>query len=255
MKFLTGDDNGLLKCTEISLKEGPKQLFKYGLQKEDHEIHNLTWSLPTNSDYCTFTHSSGIVKTFDMQTEKVLFKKQLEKDKKGVIRGIALIGDDIMNQKLLFAESTGTVSTIQLDVEDIEEQEQEQLLKIKKRSDDKKLTTLTHRMNSQYLFLGQFLPQIYDIENAKCTWRAKNVSNDEDDLEIPMFDTSGQFLPGSTREFVISNGYGKLRLYDVCANVKPVIDYQACDYLLSKAVPTECGKYIIYASQKGDLIK
>lgn len=70
-----------------------------------------------------------------------------------------------------------------------------------------------------------------------------------------MYDTSGQFLSGSTREFVISNGYGKLRLYDVCASVKPVIDHQVCDYLLSKAVPTECGKYVIYASQKGDLAK
>lgn len=45
MKILTGDDNGLLKCTQLTAKEAPKQLYKYGLQKEDHEIDDIKWSI------------------------------------------------------------------------------------------------------------------------------------------------------------------------------------------------------------------
>ena len=70
-----------------------------------------------------------------------------------------------------------------------------------------------------------------------------------------MYDTYGKFLPKSNREFVISNGHGKIRLYDVNAQVRPVIDVQICDYLLPKVYPTECGNCVIYASQRGELIK
>ena len=160
-----------------------------------------------------------------------------------------------MNQKLVFAQSSGSISTISLDIDNIEEQKQEEVVKVKKRSDGKKLTTMLHRIKSQFLCLGQFLPQIFDIENSKCTWRGKNVPNDQDDLEVPTYDTSGQFLPKSDRTFVISNGFGKIRLYDIWVKARPVIDYQSCDYYLSKIKATECGNYVIYASQKGELTK
>eukprot|EP00345_Euplotes_harpa_P013807 CAMPEP_0168337244 /NCGR_PEP_ID=MMETSP0213-20121227/12053_1 /TAXON_ID=151035 /ORGANISM="Euplotes harpa, Strain FSP1.4" /LENGTH=226 /DNA_ID=CAMNT_0008342653 /DNA_START=14 /DNA_END=694 /DNA_ORIENTATION=+ len=225
MRILTGDDNGLVKCSRIHPTEAPKQVFKYGLQKENYEVHNLRWSLPPSSAFCTFTHSNGVVKTFDLQKEKVFIKRELTLDDKCQIRSIALIGDDIMSQTLLYAQSNGSIFTTKLDYED-EDQKREEIVQVKKRSDDKKLTAMEHRNGSEYLFLGQFLPQIYDIETKKLVWKGKNVSNDEDDLEIPLFDTSGQFLPNSTREFVISNGYGKLRLYDVLRKPKPMIDVQ-----------------------------
>lgn len=165
--------------------------------------------------------------------------KQLEKGDKSIIKSAIPIGDDIMNQKLLFAETNGDVSIVQLDVDNLEEQKQEKLFSIKKRSDDKKLLAMEHKTNSEYLILGQFIPQIYDIETQKCTWKGRNVPNDQDDLEIPTYDTSGEFLNGSKRQFVISNGHGKLRLYDVNAQARPVVDIQASDMLLSKIRSTD----------------
>ena len=255
MIIITGDDNGLLKCSEVKISEASKQVFKYGLQKEDHEIHNLTWSLKESSDYWSFTHSNGIVKTFDMNDQKVFIKKQLDKSDKSTIKGISPIGDDITCQTLLYAESNGNVKTIKLDADNIEEQKSEELFKIVKRADKNKITTMAHRENSQYLFLGEFLPQIYDIETKKLIWKGKNVSNDENDLEVPLYDTSGQFLPNSTREFIISNGHGKVRLYDVLSKPRPSIDIQVWDYMLTKIRPTDCGKYVLFSSQKGELFK
>jgi hypothetical protein len=46
MRILTGDDNGLLKCIQVNAKEENKHAFKYGLQKEDHGIDHIRWSLP-----------------------------------------------------------------------------------------------------------------------------------------------------------------------------------------------------------------
>jgi WD40 repeat protein len=197
----------------------------------------------------------GVVKTFDIHTENILFKKQLEKGDKSQIKSLIPIGDDIMNQKLLFAETNGDISLIQLDIDNIEEQKQEKILTIKKRADDRKLLAMEHRANSQYLFLGQFVPQIHDIETLKWVWKGRNVENDQDDLEVATYDTSGEFMTGSKRVFVTSNGHGKIRLYDVNAQARPVKDIQASDMLLSKIKSTECGNYVIYASQKGELTK
>jgi hypothetical protein len=255
MKVLTGDDNGLIKCTQLKIKEENKLVFKYGLQKEDHNILNLRWSLPSSQRYFSFIHMNGIVKTFDTHSEKTLFKKQLETSEKSIVKSIYPLGDNITSQTLLFAQTNGVVSKITLDIDSIEDQKQEELFKVKKRAEDKKLTTMERRSDNQFLFLGQFLPQVFDVENCKSIWKGKNLPNDENDLEIPLYDTSGQFLPQSNREFVVSNGYGKLRLYDVNAQARPVRDTQACNYLLSKVRPTECGNYVIYSTQKGELAK
>jgi hypothetical protein len=48
MRILTGDDNGLIKCTQVSAREENKQAFRYGMQKEDHGIDHIRWSLADN---------------------------------------------------------------------------------------------------------------------------------------------------------------------------------------------------------------
>lgn len=255
MNILTGDDNGLLKWTQFAIAEKPKQLFKYGLQKENHEIDCIQFSMADSVQYVTFTHSNGIVKCYDTESQNILYKKKLDIDDKAKIKSIGLIGEDVMDQKLVFVQSNGAVSSISLNYETVEEEKQENLFKIKMRSTKEKLTKMLHRAGSEYLFLGQFCPQVYDIETKKCTWKSKNVPNDQDDLEVPLFDTDGSFLPNSDRKFVTSHAHGKLRLYDLKAQLRPVIDFQATDYLLSCIKPTPWGNYVLYSSQKGELTK
>ena len=191
MRIITGDDNGLLKCSQIAVTETPKQVFKYGLQKENHDIQNLRWSLKEDSTFWTFTHLNGMVKTFDTEDQKVFVKKQLDLEEKVSVKGIALIGDDITWQTLVYVLSDGAVKSIKLDADHIDEQKSEELLKVIKRTEKWTVTAMEHRQDSQYLILGQFLPQIYDIESKKLVWKGKNVSNDQDDLEVPLYDTSG----------------------------------------------------------------
>ena len=66
MRILTGDDNGLLKCTKLDSREKPRQMFKYGLQKEDHEIDNIRWSLSEErySAFYKFLIAQGIEPSF-----------------------------------------------------------------------------------------------------------------------------------------------------------------------------------------------
>ena len=185
-------------------------------------------------------------------------KKQLELPENSSISGLNFIGDDIENQTLIFAQSNGKLWRTEMKLEndhDKEESKQEELYQAKMRNDDRLLLAMAQKNKQQYLLLGQFLPQIYDLEAEKCTWKGKNVPNDDDDLEVPLYDTDGHFLYGSEKEFLICNGFGKLRLYDISRSSRPVIDVQGSDEIIHKIATSKWSNYAFYARQKGTITK
>lgn len=59
------------------------------------------------------------------------------------------------------------------------------------------------------------LLQIWDVNkaNKKPLWQAKNLPNDELDLQIPIWDTDACYLESNTN-FVVCTAYGDIREYD-----------------------------------------
>ena len=55
-------------------------------------------------------------------------------------------------------------------------------------------------------------------------WKAKNVPNDELDLQVPIFDTGLVTCEASERILAVCTGSGELRTYDVRASNRPVTD-------------------------------
>jgi hypothetical protein len=236
MRLITGDRNGYLKCLKISVKETPNMVFRHSA---DTAIKNLTWNLSDSTNFCGFSTESGVVKTFDMTSEKSLFKKQLVIPENHVINGLYFTGSDMDNQTCIFAESSGTVNSVNLKTDSLEDQKQQEIYKVKKRSDDRKLLALAKKTDQQYLCLGQFLPQLFDIEKDKCIWKGKNVPNDISDLEVPLYDTDGHFLHGSDKEFIVTNGFGKVRLYDITQKSRPVLDEQVSEEIIHKITTSQ----------------
>ena len=75
------------------------------------------------------------------------------------------------------------------------------------------------------------------------------------DLEVPTYDTDGHFLHGSDKQFVISNGYGKLRLYDISKGKRPAIDVHGANTIIHKIATSKCGNYAFYCRQRGAITK
>jgi WD40 repeat protein len=71
------------------------------------------------------------------------------------------------------------------------------------------------------------LLSLWDIETGKATWTSKNVSNDELDLQVPIYDTDVCFYkPLNTKkqarsQLVTCTAEGELRLYDPSQSLKP----------------------------------
>jgi len=59
--------------------------------------------------------------------------------------------------------------------------------------------------------------QLWDVslnEKPSLNWHARNVSNDELCLQVPIFDTDVAFLDGGNNSAVCSTAFGKVRQYD-----------------------------------------
>ena len=63
--------------------------------------------------------------------------------------------------------------------------------------------------------------QVWDINTSKQTYQAKNVPNDELDLEVPIFDTGLTFTDNSKHVAAVCTGSGAVRHYDFRAGKRP----------------------------------
>ena len=60
--------------------------------------------------------------------------------------------------------------------------------------------------------------QIWDVNKTTMIWQAKNVSNDELSLQVPIFDTGLAYIDQDT--YAVCTGYGSVRHYDKRAGKK-----------------------------------
>jgi len=68
------------------------------------------------------------------------------------------------------------------------------------------------------------LLQLWDVNNQKLTWQAKNLPNDELDLKIPIWDTDVEFLSYlNTHSLATCTAYSDIREYDLRSQAKPVL--------------------------------
>ena len=134
------------------------------------------------------------MKTFDLENMKALFSYDLKMPEDQHSVGFISRGNPLEKQKLIYLQENGAVRSTVLVGETVESLEVEDLFQATL-EEEKKCTRFLSLGNSSNsaVVLGQMLGQVWDVEHKKEVWKAKNLPNDELNLEIPMWDTSGCF--------------------------------------------------------------
>lgn len=86
---------------------------------------------------------------------------------------------------------------------------------------------------------------LWNLENHSKIWEAKAPQRDSTGLWLRPFVTAAAFLEKDHRKLVVGTGHHQIRLYDVCAQRRPVL---AVDFLESpiKAVEVNSDGYMIF---------
>eukprot|EP00960_Hanusia_phi_P032543 749910-Hanusia_phi.AAC.3 len=67
--------------------------------------------------------------------------------------------------------------------------------------------------------------QVYDLQSQTVTWKAKNVPENKLRLRLPVWVTDLQYLSSEDEnKIVICTAYGQIRLYDIRAQRRPVLN-------------------------------
>lgn len=94
---------------------------------------------------------------------------------------------------------------------------------------------------------------VWDIKTQSKFWEAKAPRRDSNGLMSPAFVTASTFLGDDHHKLIIGTGHHQIRLYDICAQRRPVI---AFDFLESpiKAIEADTDGYTIFVGTgSGDL--
>lgn len=94
---------------------------------------------------------------------------------------------------------------------------------------------------------------VWDLKTHRKFWEAKAPRRDSNGLMSPAFVTASTFLGNDHRKLIIGTGHHQVRLYDICAQRRPMI---AFDFLESpiKAVEADTDGYTIFVGTgNGDL--
>ena len=107
---------------------------------------------------------------------------------------------------------------------------------------------------------------LYDLETQSMLFRAKNLPNDFLNLAQPNWDMDFAFFsPGCHQQYTpsgkqdykiaVSNAYHKIRIYDVKASKRPVVDVEIGAHPARAIAASSCGNYIIAGDAAGRLQK
>ena len=92
---------------------------------------------------------------------------------------------------------------------------------------------------------------LFNIEQNKTEFKAKNLPHDELGLKIPIYDTDVIEIKTNPRLNYVSTAYGDIRLYDKKASCKPQLNKNVTKSKINKITCTEDGNYIFIGDNKG----
>ena len=118
------------------------------------------------------------------------------------------------------------------------------------------MTANPHSPNQVAIACKDTLLQIWDVslQSTKPHWQARNLPNDELDLQIPIFDNELCFLDAN--HLVATTAYGDIREYDIRGQRRPVIhtSLEKEKTLLGKVVGSLTQENVVYTvNQEGHI--
>ena len=92
---------------------------------------------------------------------------------------------------------------------------------------------------------------LFNVEQKKIEFKAKNLPHDELNLKIPIYDTCAVEVKSNPRNVYVSTGYGDIRLYDMKASAKPILNKNVSKNKINKITMTKDENCVVIADVKG----
>ena len=250
--------------TEIKFK----LLGRYLEQKKDYGVQCASWSLPDSTQYVSLLRGkANVVQVFDQFSGEADSTFDLSEQISTPIRGLHTICDSVSidRAKHIIVDEAANSYTL-----DNSSGELEPLFKLKGNHvsktymlNSKALSQGSIRNNPQVAKAANLLSvlskdtsiQIWDIDNqtkesTTPLWSAKNVPNDELDLQVPMYDTSMVQCSSDPigRVLAVSTAYGEIREYDIRANKRATCNNTIVKtaQMLSNLLQSEVNEHNLY---------
>lgn len=233
MKFLTGDDTGIMKVVHVEAKK----LDKFGTHQQGDGVDQLCWAGPAESreGRVAVARASGLLELRDATTGATLVSTKVAPS----VRCLAVTGNN-----LLAVSQDGEASVVKgwctdapagSGADGAAEEVETTSFKLQAPVAG---AALDPTRPDRFAFGGRDNDvKVFDLEKGDVSWRAKNVRENSLCLAVPVRVSSLQWattLAGSRSLIICGTSDGKIRLYDVKAQRRPVfempLEHGTCGY-------------------------
>jgi WD40 repeat protein len=98
------------------------------------------------------------------------------------------------------------------------------------------------------------LLRMWDLETSQCAWKARNLANDWLDLKIPEWIRCIRHRPQHPSHLFTATAHHKLRMYDINAGRRPVLDFCPSERALLTLSITPNPNYVIAGDSTGAML-
>jgi WD40 repeat protein len=217
MKILTGDETGLIKFVDTIKKKS----VSYGTQSREFGILKFCWIIV--DQVFGLLRKNGIVEIWNVK------KGNIVKDRSFDLNLVDCIGITPMNDHTLLCYSTnGTVTILNLRETESDEPAQQTV-----RGPVAALEACSNLNRYACGGPGNDL-QLWDSQEGKVLWSAKNVPNDSVRLAVPIYISSISFLRNGSdidgNMIVTGTAHHHVRLYDIRTKRQPVQSWEPMEF-------------------------
>lgn len=218
MKFLTGDDTGICKWVRVETQK----IERFGVQRQRDGVQRLCWAGPADDREARVVvgYESGCLEARKSADGSVLSSMNVSPEVKRL---------EAFDDRLLAVSACGSSAVVEGWCGDESPDDDGTVHKFQLPAPitDAKLDPL---MRGRLAFGGgENDAKLWDLAKGEVVWRAKNVREDHLCLRVPVKVASVQWATGCapSRGLLITGSKdGKIRLYDVKAQRRPLFELQ-----------------------------
>ena len=244
MKIIVGDEFGLIKCVDAQKKLISS---KHGQMRKQNGVISITNLFENSNDTLAIAHEQNFY-ILDWATKNTK-SEPLEKLKDKTFYTSQIIKRTIDFSSVILSRNDNFINLIQYDDD----------VKVKSNSSfeikTKSLQAIKDSNITQEFFcLFKNTPiSIYSLDRNEITWKAKNLPNDEFDLQIPIYDIDVANSKTNPYQFYTATGFGEIRTYDRKIKPRPVLDKKIFDRKINRMVMSNCENYLTVGDTLGHI--
>ncbi|KAL6053341.1 WD repeat-containing protein 74, variant 2 [Balamuthia mandrillaris] len=254
---VVGTDNGLIKVVRSWMEEeGERKTVlhtQWGTQNKDLEVERIVPS-PLSAGEVFVCRKNGEIALHNVDSGKVISAFR-NKAKEGKWVGLHCWAE---SGRFLSCDAKGHVQYWKLSQEVGLEEEEASLCETAAEELQMRAPISQFRIDPVASLKGAFGGnenelKVWDMEQKKQIWEAKNVANDFLDLRVPVWINDLQFLPQDPNKIVTGTAYHQIRLYDITAQRRPVLNASCGENPVVSLCMKPHGRSVIFADTVGNV--